>query len=156
MTTLSGQTIRELKIISPFEERTRRNGLTYGVGSASYDCRIDLNEHVSNQLVLFPGDFALASTVEEFRMPKNVCGFVKDKSTYARRGLSLYNTFIDPGWNGFLTLEMVNNGKGVITLTDLDPICQIVFMFLDKEAENPYEGKYQNQKRGPVDAKFEK
>jgi dCTP deaminase len=157
MSVLSGKTVEKLKIMEPYCKRTRHsNGMTYGGGSSSYDCRIDVGpDNVTKQIVIRPGKFKLAATMEKFKMPKNVCGFVKDKSTYARMGLSVFNTFIDPGWEGYLTIEIANHGDSTITLTQGEPICQIVFMFTDEETEG-YEGKYQNQKRGAVPAKRDK
>jgi dCTP deaminase len=154
MSVLSGQSIKKANIMKPFDERTELNGMTYGVGAASYDCRIDLGPNcVSKKMTIRAGRCALAATKEKFKMPNNVCGFVKDKSTYARLHISVFNTFIDPGWEGYLTLEIANHSEKAITLIDGDPICQIVFMRLDEKAEKPYKGKYQNQRRGAVSAK---
>lgn len=156
MSVLSGQSIKKANIIEPFHERTPRNGMTFGVGAASYDCRIDLGPNcVSKQKVLRGGRFMLAATKERFKMPNDVCGFVKDKSSYARQGISVFNTFIDPGWEGYLTIEIANHDDRPFIFTDGDPICQIIFMKLDQAAEKPYKGKYQNQRRGAVPAKKE-
>jgi dCTP deaminase len=101
---LVGQHIRERGIFTPFHERTREFGMTFGLGPAGYDVRI------AQDLQLPPGGFALASTVEHFDVPDYLTAEVKDKSTWARRGLSLFNTIIEPGWRGFLTLELKNQG----------------------------------------------
>jgi dCTP deaminase len=85
-------------------------------------------------------------------MPTDLVAFVHDKSTWARRGLSLFNTVIEPGWSGFLTLEIVNHSTNPLRLLSGDPIAQIVFMRMEEPAEKPYAGKYQNQKRGPQEA----
>ena len=74
---LSGQSLWRIKPVSPFCERTRYNGMTYGVGPAGYDVRIDQTVRIP------PGGFNLASTLEEFDMPDNVMGIVHDKSTWA-------------------------------------------------------------------------
>lgn len=105
-------------------------------------------------MVLTPGDFTLASTIEEFNLPKDVIGFVKDKSSWARKGLSVFNTVIEPGWSGFLTLELVNHGHEDLVITEGDPIAQIIFQWVDEET-NGYSGKYQFQKAGPQVAKYE-
>lgn len=143
---LSAQTIRKFKPIDPFHERIVKNGMSFGLSHAGYDVRI------AQDLELAPGKFALASTIERFTMPGNMVAMVHDKSTWARRGLSLFNTVIEPGWCGYLTLELVNHSDETLSIEHGDPIAQIVFMKLDKATERPYSGKYQNQRPGPVPA----
>ena len=143
---LAGQTIRKIKPILPFNERTVRNGMSYGLSHAGYDVRI------AQACFLSPNAFCLASTMEEFIMPDDLVAFVHDKSTWARRGLSLFNTVIEPGWRGFLTLELVNHSDDMLMVSAGDPIAQIIFMRLEEPAEKPYAGKYQDQKRGPQEA----
>jgi dCTP deaminase len=63
------------------------------------------------------------------------------------------NTVIEPGWSGWLTLEIANHGREAITLTRGVGIAQILFHPLDKPTALKYTGKYQNQERGPVSAK---
>lgn len=146
---LSAQSIRSRGIISPFVERTVHNGMSYGLSHAGYDVRI------AETLSLEPGEFKLASTIETFAMPTDLIAMVHDKSTWARRGLSLFNTVIEPGWCGVLTLELVNNSHGPLTIQAGDPIAQIVFMQLDAPTERPYTGKYQNQETGAQPARYE-
>lgn len=86
-------------------------------------------------------------------MPDDVVGIVHDKSTLARRGLALQNTVIEPGWRGFLTLEISNHGTEPVTLTAGTPIAQVLFHRLDHLAANPYNGKYQDPERGPQKAR---
>ena len=151
---LSAQTIRRFcevhNMITPFCDRTVSNGKTFGLSSAGYDVRVELA--MGKLLRLGQGDFALASTAERFIMPNNVIGVVHDKSSWARRGLAVQNTVIEPGWAGYLTLELTNHGPDSIDLMWHDPIAQIVFHWLDHVTVQPYEGKYQNQERGPVPA----
>ena len=146
MSILSAQSIRKAKIITPFHERTVHNGMSYGLGPASYDVRI------AQDIVLERRSFAIASTIEHFNMPDDITGEVFDKSTWARRGLSAFNTFIDPGWRGYLTLELVNNGHVTIVLREGDPVVQIKFSWLDDYSDSPYVGKYQDQPDMPVEA----
>jgi len=143
---LPAQTIRKLKPILPFHERTVLHGMSYGLSHAGYDVRI------AEGCMLDPQESCLASTVEEFLMPNDLVAFVHDKSTWARRGLSLFNTVIEPGWQGFLTLELVNHSSEMLIINAGDPIAQIIFMRLEEPTEHPYTGKYQNQKRGPQEA----
>lgn len=149
MTVLSAQSIRLIKPVSPFVERTKEFGLSYGLSAAGYDVRI------AEEMTLWPGAFALASTVELFDMPRKVIAFVKDKSTWARQGLCVQNTVIEPGWRGYLTLELTNHGSSNLRLSPGMPIAQIVFQWLDEETEQPYEGKYQDQRAGAVAAILE-
>ena len=137
MSALSAQSIRKANIISPFHERVVHNGMSFGLGPASYDVRI------AQDLILDRGGFALASTIERFNMPDDVLGEVFDKSTWARQGLSAFNTFLDPGWHGYLTIELVNLGGRTIVLKRGDPIVQVKFSWLDSHTEQPYQGKYQ-------------
>lgn len=161
MTIASAQTIRALGIFTPFSERTKHKGLTYGLGPAGYDIRI------AETLTIYPGRFTLASAMEHIAMPDNVMGIVHDKSTWARVGLALQNTVIEPGWKGFLTLEITNHSRkrpwwkfwasrNGVDLVAGTPIAQIVFHLLDTTTEAPYAGKYQGQAAGPQPALFER
>lgn len=147
---LPAQSIRKIKPILPFFERTVHNGMSYGLSHAGYDVRI------AETIRLVPGTSCLASTMEEFFMPNDLVAFVHDKSTWARRGLSLFNTVIEPGWQGFLTLELVNHSNKELFIAEGDPIAQIIFMRMEEPTEKPYTGKYQNQKRGPQVARDER
>lgn len=141
---LPAQEIRRIRPVEPFVERTvHADGMSYGLSHAGYDVRIA--EHV----YLKPHGFKLASTMERFQMPSSMVGMVHDKSSWARRGLSLFNTVIEPGWYGYLTLELVNNSDYAIIIDAGMPIAQIVFMHLTEPTELPYKGKYQNQEAGP-------
>lgn len=147
MTILSAQTIRKRKLIHPLLERQqhRESGCSFGLSAAGYDVRVD------QSLILNHGDFVLASTMERFTMPDDVVGIVHDKSTWARIGLAVQNTVIEPGWRGFLTLEITNHGeRDNIRLLPGTPIAQVIFHFLDEPTSQPYpeRGKYQNQERG--------
>jgi len=146
---LPAQSIRKIKPILPFVERTVHNGMSYGLSHAGYDVRI------AESVMLGQGVVYLASTMEEFLMPNDLIAFVHDKSSWARRGLSLFNTVIEPGWNGFLTLELVNHSNGGLFIAEGDPIAQIIFMRMEEPTERPYTGKYQNQQRGPQVARDE-
>lgn len=149
MTVLSGQTIRKLGLIHPLVDRQQdpASGCSFGLSACGYDVRLD------QDIQLSPGQFILASTLEEFRMHNDVVGIVHDKSTWARRGIAVQNTVIEPGWRGFLTLELTNHGTEPIFLGYGTPVAQIIFHRLDEPTERPYEGKYQNQERGPVAAR---
>lgn len=153
---LSAQTIRAYAtgklgkpMLTPFEERTKENGMTYGLSACGYDLRL------KEDVYLLPDCFMLASARTFFQMPNHIMGVVHDKSTLARRGLSVFNTVIEPGWYGYLTLELSNRGTEIINLTAGSPIAQVVFQFLDQETEQPYRGKYSGQPSRPVPAILE-
>lgn len=172
---LSAQSIRKLcttphtyasrAMVNPFNERTVDKGKTFGLSAAGYDVRVTLKMgtmlrfsapqqfELSGGPVYHPGHtFALAGTMERFAMPKDVLGVVHDKSSWARRGLTVQNTIIEPGWRGYLTLELVYHGDHELIVCEGDPIAQIVFHRLDEITEQPYKGKYQDQLRGPQEA----
>ena len=119
------------------------------LSACSYDARID------GGVILKPGRIALVSTIERFVFPHNLCGHVRDKSSLARRFVSVFNTHFDPGFTGHATIEIINYGYDEIVLLHGTPLCQFVFQWLDKTTELPYFGKYQNQQRGPQGARFE-
>ena len=123
--------------------------MTYGLGPAGYDVRIAEN------IILKSGAFALASTLERFCMPDDVLGTVHDKSTWARQGLAAQTTVIEPGWRGYLTLELTNHGYNDIMLREGMPIAQVIFWQMSEPTEIAYRGKYQDQPFGAQPALFE-
>lgn len=139
------------RMIEPFYERAVAHGMTYGCGPAGYDVRI------REDVTLAPGAFQLASTLESFRIPNDLLMLVHDKSTFARRGLSLFNTVGESGWEGVLTLELLNTSDQPLTIRSGSPIAQCIFMKLAEATERPYppDAKYQFQKPGPQPAIFE-
>lgn len=143
------QTLRLLKPVTPFHERTMLRGMTYGLGPAGYDVRI------AETIDLEPGTFMLASTIERFTMPDDLMAIVHDKSTWARRGLTVQNTVIEPGWRGYLTLELALHGQSGLWINRGDPIAQIVFHRLEAPTDSPYGGKYQDQEAGPQPARID-
>jgi dCTP deaminase len=156
---LSHQSIKRRGIMKPYCERTefkdgRGQVYTHGCGPAGYDVRVEFDADGGFGCVLLrPEQFILASTVEQFTMPDDVLGVVHDKSSWARRGLAVQNTVIEPGWSGYLTLEITNHSKRVIRIDCGCPIAQVVFHLLDEPTDLPYNGKYQHQGRGPVQAR---
>jgi len=155
---LSAQSIRANSLITPWNERTQFDSvygiMTYGVGPAGYDVRVEFGKGVFQEAVwLPPGKFLLASTMEKFSLFPGVLGIVHDKSSWARRGLTVQNTVIEPGWRGFLTLELTNHSDKDLCIEHGAPIAQVVFHWLDSPTEKPYNGKYQDQERGPQPAR---
>ena len=136
-------------------------GTSYGLGEAGYDIRIkqEITFRPDQGIVVIDsnlptgwrkqlGRFALASAIEEFNMSDSVTGIVHDKSTWARRGLSVFNTVIEPGWKGFLTLELVYHGEGELIIPAGSGIAQVIFHAVSCPMH--YKGKYQNQGDKPT------
>lgn len=144
---LSAQSIRKREgMIKPFHEKTIFNGMSFGLTGAGYDIRIAEN------IVVPVGRGVLASSMEHFALPADIQGRVCDKSSWARRMLAVQNTVLEPGWFGFLTLELTNHASEEIIIPAGAPIAQVVFHLLDEPTELPYTGKYQAQKAGPQPA----
>ena len=154
-------------------EKVVAHGMTYGLGEAGYDIRIKqeirfikvrftgvtnssfYTQTLENGLVDTEtyGTFSLASAIEEFQMPTHLLGRVCDKSSWARKGLSVFNTVIEPGFKGGLTLELVYHGNTDLIIPAGAPIAQVIF----EEVKNPaqYNGKYQFQSSEPTPSKYE-
>lgn len=157
---LCAQTIEKLcktnekPLLSPFCLRDTYEGVSFGLSAAGYDVSVEFDQcGLIPEVWLEPGEFLLASTIEKFHMPDDIVGIVHDKSTWARRGIAVQNTVIEPGWSGWLTLEITNHGPRTVKLMRGMGIAQVVFHLLDQPTELPYKGKYQAQRRGPVEAK---
>lgn len=129
--------------------KIQQNGVSYGLSEAGYDIRI------KQEIIFGKGKrkFVLASAMEEFKMPTTLVGIVHDKSTWARKGLSVFNTVIEPGFCGGLTLELVYHGTNTLIIPAGAGIAQVVFHATTCKAS--YAGKYQYQSTDPVPAKFE-
>lgn len=124
----------------------RYKGLSHGMSEAGYDIRI------KQSVTLHPfRRFALASTIERFQMPVDLVAIVHDKSSWARRGLSVFNTVVEPGWNGWLTLELVYHGWKPLHIPRGAGIAQVIFHQIANPAQ--YAGKYQDQPNEPVRAR---
>lgn len=123
----------------------------------------DLTELVTveeNPFILHPGEFVLGSTIERIGLPDDLVARLEGKSSLGRLGLLIHSTagFIDPGWDGTITLELSNVARLPITIYPGMRIGQISFMRLDRPAEKPYghpslNSKYQGQS-GPVDSRY--
>ena len=110
--------------------------------------------------ILHPGEFALGSTLERLRLPDDLVARLEGKSSLGRLGLLIHSTagFIDPGWNGQVTLELSNVLNLPITIYPGMKIGQLSFVQLTEPAENPYGtadvgSKYQDQ-QGPVPSRY--
>ena len=102
---------------------------------------------VTDNYILLPGHFILGSTVEYFKLPPNITAFVEGRSSYGRLGLFIQNAgWVDPGFEGNITLELFNASSRAIRLITGKRLGQLVFAEMDFSADNPYNGKYQAQK----------
>lgn len=137
---------RENPLIEPYTERGVAYGRTYGLSSCGYDIRI------AEDIWLWPFWGRLASTIEHFNIPSDLCMEIKDKSSNARKFILVQNTVGEPGWSGYLTLELTRFLPWPIKIKRGTPIAQVMFKKLDKPTEQPYRGKYNNQARGPQPA----
>lgn len=147
------------------KEKVKLNGVSHGLAEAGYDIRLkqDITFYSFFGLKIIKikdegktsyklGGFTLASAIEEFNVPNKLVGVVHDKSTYARSGLSVFNTVIEPGWKGYLTLElMFHKFFGKLHIKSGSGIGQVLWHELTSHAK--YEGKYQNQKNKPTPPK---
>ena len=113
------------------------------------DKPINYNEFIAdgqNGFVLRPHSFVLASTREYIEIPSNITAWVEGRSSIGRMGLFIQNAgWIDPGFEGTITLELFNASSSSIRLIPGTKVGQIIFAELDGCCEKPYNGKYQGQ-----------
>lgn len=165
------------KLIDPFEGGVIRHDqsgsmLSYGISSYGYDVRcarrfkvfsnlsakvIDPKEFdasgfidlESDHCIVPPGGFVLAHSVEYFRIPEDVLGLVVGKTTYARCGLSIQASPLEPGWQGNVTLSLANVSPLPIKVYAGEGIAQILFFQGDESSDTNYNtrrGRYQGQR----------
>ncbi len=168
---------KEADMISPFEPGQVRQGehgkvISYGTSSYGYDIRcsnefriftninsaiVDPKDFSDDSFVEFEGDvciippnsFALARTVEYFKIPRNVLTICLGKSTYARCGIIVNVTPFEPEWEGHVTLEFSNTTTLPAKIYANEGVAQVLFFESDEECEVSYKdrgGKYQGQK----------
>jgi dCTP deaminase len=163
---------REQGMIEPFEDaQVRRGTISYGVSSYGYDMRVahefKIFTNVNNAIVdpkafdersfvpyegdvciVPPNSFALARSVEYFRIPRSVMTLCVGKSTYARCGIITNVTPFEPEWEGYVTLEISNTTPLPARVYAGEGIAQVVFFEAEEECEVSYadrKGKYQGQ-----------
>jgi len=162
----------EHKMIEPFEEnRIREGAISFGVSSYGYDIRVadefrifdnskakiidpkkldesDFTYFEGDICIIPPNSFALARTVEYFRIPRNVLTVCVGKSTYARCGILINVTPFEPEWEGFPTLAISNTTPLPAKIYANEGIAQVLFFQSDDVCEKSYadkKGKYQKQ-----------
>jgi dCTP deaminase len=159
---LPAQVIRHFSamgLINPYCERTiSPSGKSYGLSSAGYDIRVDKFKvegfpDLQDRVRMQAGDFVLASSLERIKMPPHLIAIVHDKSSWAREGLAIQNTVLEPGWEGYITLELsFHRPATAVVIKQGDPIAQLIFHLLSEPTEQPYGGKYQHQPAEPVES----
>ena len=176
MAVLSDKWIRKMasehKMISPFENKQiRENKISYGLSSFGYDARVsdefkiftNVNSEIvdpknfkaSNfvtknvsECIIPPNSFVLASTVEYFRIPNDVLVVCLGKSTYARCGIIVNVTPLEPGWEGHVTLEFSNTTPLPAKVYANEGVAQFIFLKGNETPETTYSdrnGKYMGQ-----------
>jgi dCTP deaminase len=163
---------KEHGMIEPFEDAQVRKGtVSYGLSSYGYDMRVapefKIFTNVNNAIVdpkafdeksfvdfegdvciVPPNSFALARSVEYFRIPRSVITLCVGKSTYARCGIITNVTPFEPEWEGFVTLEISNTTPLPARIYANEGIAQVIFFESDEPCETSYldrRGKYQGQ-----------
>jgi dCTP deaminase len=163
----------ERGMIQPFTDKQVRQGvLSYGLSSYGYDVRIadefkiftNINSTIvdpknfdprsfvdvkNDVCIIPPNSFALARTVEYFRIPRNVLTICVGKSSYARCGIIVNVTPFEPEWEGIVTLEVSNTTPLPAKIYANEGIAQVLFFESDEVCETSYadkKGKYQAQK----------
>jgi len=112
----------------------------------SLEEELHYREHTAAEFTIPPHTFLLATIQEYIKLPNNLTAFVEGRSSIGRIGLFIQNAgWVDPGFEGRITLELYNASSLPIVLKAGKRICQLVFAQMDQEAENPYRGKYQGQ-----------
>ncbi|NLL69936.1 MAG: dCTP deaminase [Epulopiscium sp.] len=107
---------------------------------------IEYIEIESKEIIIPPHSFLLATTEEYIELPNNLTAFVEGRSSIGRMGLFIQNAgWVDPGFEGNITLELYNANRLPIQLIAGRRVCQLVFAKMDDVAKNPYSGKYQGQ-----------
>jgi len=176
MTVLSDKWIKEMvrtnDMISPFENKqVRDNKISYGLSSFGYDARVSnefkiftnvnseivdpknfkLNNFISkkgDECIIPPNSFVLSSTVEYFRIPNDVMVICLGKSTYARCGIIVNVTPLEPSWEGNVTLEFSNTTPLPAKIYADEGAAQFIFLKGNEKPEITYadrNGKYMKQ-----------
>jgi dCTP deaminase len=163
---------REQRMIEPYSDQQVRNGvISYGVSSYGYDIRVadefkiftnvfsavvdpkhfdpkSMVDFKGEVCVIPPNSFALARTIEYFRIPRSVLTVCLGKSTYARCGIIVNVTPFEPEWEGYVTLEISNTTPLPARIYANEGIAQVLFFEADDLCETSYadkKGKYQSQ-----------
>ncbi len=161
-------------MIEPFADQRQRSGkISYGVSSYGYDFRlsseykipdfvtgksldpkkmaeIPFRDYSGRTCRIPPNSFVLARSLEYFRIPRDVIVICQGKSTYARSGIIVNVTPLEPEWEGYITVALVNSAPVAATVYSGEGIAQLIFVRAEVECQTSYadrKGKYQSQKQ---------
>jgi dCTP deaminase len=164
---------REHAMIEPFvDDQVRQGVVSYGVSSYGYDVRVGREfkvftnvyntvvdpkafdprsfvDIVADECIIPPNSFALASTIEYFRIPRDILTICLGKSTYARCGIIVNVTPFEPEWEGHVTIEISNTTPLPAKIYANEGIAQVLFFQGDEPCARSYKdkkGKYQAQR----------
>jgi dCTP deaminase len=163
---------KEHGLIEPFEAGQVKQGvISYGVSSYGYDLRLsrefqaprfqedtivdpkdgsslEYDSLIADSILVPPGSFVLARSLEYFRIPRDVLALCTGKSTYARSGVVVNITPLEPEWEGYITINIFNAGPVPVKLYASEGAAQVIFIAADQVCETSYadrKGKYQAQ-----------
>ena len=176
MSVLSDKWIRKMSkeknMISPFEEKqVRGDKISFGLSSFGYDARVsdefkiftNVNSEIVDpkdfkptnfitkktlECIIPPNSFVLARTVEKFKIPEDIMVICLGKSTYARCGIIVNVTPLEPGWEGYVTLEFSNTTPLPAKIYANEGVAQFIFLQGNEKPEVSYadrNGKYMGQ-----------
>ena len=163
---------RESGMIEPFAEEQVRGGISFGVSSYGYDLRLarefqvprffadtivdpknaaalEYDAFEADSVLLAPNSFLLARSLEYFRIPRDVLALCTGKSTYARCGVIVNITPLEPEWEGHITIALCNTAPSPVKLYAGEGIAQVVFIAAENACVTSYadrKGKYQASK----------
>ncbi len=162
---LSDKKIRELiekkdLIIDPFTEKNIQSASIdlklgkdflvvdyHAINYLSLDKEVPYIKKEGSKIVIPPHHFVLGTIEEYIKIPDYLTGRVEGRSSIGRRGLFIQNAgWIDPGFEGNITLELYNSNELPLEIISGRRICQLVLQYTDQPVQNPYNGKYQKQK----------
>ncbi|ASJ06691.1 dCTP deaminase [Thermococcus pacificus] len=136
--------IRKEILIEPFNEKSLQPaGYDLRVGKEAYINGRLINVEKEGKVVIPPKTHALILTLERVKLPDDVMGDMKLRSSLAREGLLGSFAWVDPGWDGNLTLMLFNASEEPVELNYGERFVQIAFIRLEGPAKNPYRGNYQ-------------
>lgn len=167
------QEMSEKGMITPFAESQVRDGvISYGISSYGYDLRIsdkfkilinsndsvidpkkfdsqNFTDFQGNVCVIPPNSYVLATSLEYFKLPRDIIAICLGKSTYARCGIVVNVTPLEPEWEGHITMEISNTSPKPVKIYANEGIAQLIFLGADELCLKSYadkKGKYQAQK----------
>jgi len=139
--------IRKEILIEPFsEESLQPAGYDLRVGREGYVEEKSVNIEEKGAIAIPPREHVLILTLERVKLPDDIMGDIKVRSSLAREGLLGSFAWVDPGWDGNLTLMVFNASSREIELEYEERFAQIAFIKLEGPAENPYRGNYQGSR----------